>query len=201
MRSRNFSVYFLAFFMIIPLTLFCAEEKKDSEKQINDIETRLEYARVLSYMKKYDESVQEYQKVLKDNPNLVEAKVELAKVYYYQGKYTEALQGINALPKNEKTAEIEFLLADIYLVQKDYTEAEEIYKKLLTELPDKNDIILLKLAEIYSWQKKYPESLSIYEELVNKHPNDIQLQRKYAMVLMWSGKQKEAAEILKRTLN
>lgn len=192
----------LLFILLINTYNLCANEPLiKPPPQITDTETRLEYARVLSYLKKYDESIEEYQKILKDNPNLTAAKIELAKVYYYQGNLDKALQLINELPKKDLTPEISLMIADTLLTKKNYDEAIEIYKKLLTQLPDKKDFILLRLAEIYSWQKKYPESLSIYEELLSRHPNDIQLQRKYAMVLIWSGKQKEAAEILKRTLN
>lgn len=178
--------------------------KKNSpspKDQLSDWETRLEYARVLSYMKKYDESIAEYQKVLQEKPDLIEPKIEIAKIYYYQGKGKEALSIIDSLPNKDLTPDLQIIQADIYLSEKNYDQAEEIYLRNLNQNPEKKDAILLKLAEIYSWEKRYPESLAIYEELLSRHPQDVQLQRKYAMVLMWAGKQQEAAQILKRTLD
>lgn len=66
---------------------------------------------------------------------------------------------------------------------------------------EKKDQLLLKVAEIQSWQKKYDESLEKYKLLLKTHPDDIQLRRKYAMVLFWAGKNDEAAKELKTTLD
>ncbi len=190
-----FNLFRGLFFILIATSLF-----GENPPQINDWQTRLEYARVLSYLKKYKESLVEYQKILREKPDLTEAQIEMAKVYYYEGDYAAALRFLDKIPSKNKTPDIDLLIADIYLTQKKYPEAEAIYNKYLNQLPDKKDAILLKLAEIYSWQKKYDDSLAIYKDLVARHPDDTQLIRKYAMVLTWAGKHQEAAEQLKKTL-
>lgn len=169
-------------------------------QNIKDLETRLEYARVLSYLKKYDESIEEYQKVLLEKPDLIQAKIEMAKIYYFKKDYDQALHILQGIPKDMETNEIDLVLGDIYVAQKDYAKAEEIYKKILKNSP-KNDEIKFKLADMLSWQKRYAESLQLYEELLEQYPQDIQLRRKFAMVLLWSGKDSEAAQELKKTLN
>lgn len=184
------------FLSLITLLVFSASVVADD----SDIKTRLEYARVLSYTKKYDESIAEYQKVLKEDPNLTEAKIELAKVYYYQKNYPEALKSLSEVSGKDRTPDVELVMADIYMVEKDYPKAEEIYRRILDKVPGKKDFIQLRLAEMLSWQKRYDDSLTIYRELIGSHPDDIQLRRKYAMVLLWAGHEEEAAAQLKSTL-
>ena len=130
-----------------------------------------------------------------------ETKIELAKVYYYQKKYKEALDVINLMGPHKPTFEEEFLLADIYLAQKDYDKAEELYRKLVTQNPEKKDLLLLRLAEMLSWQKRYDESLQIYQDLVERNQDDIQLRRKYAQVLLWSGNIEKATQELEKSLD
>jgi len=54
-------------------------------EEIPDWVARWELARVLSYAKRYDESITEYEKVLKEKPDLTEAKLEMAKVLFWKG--------------------------------------------------------------------------------------------------------------------
>ena len=58
-----------------------------------------------------------------------------------------------------------------------------------------------RLAEILSWAEKYEESIAQYEILLDARPEDIDLRRKYAFVLIWAGYQEKGAEELKKTLD
>lgn len=131
---------------------------------------------------------------------LSDSHIELAKVYYYQKKYDEALKQLKDMPPHEPALEEELLYADIYLAKKEYSQAEEIYRRLSVVNSEKQDMIRLKLAELLSWQKRYEESLALYKELLEKHPDDNPLRRKYAEVLLWSGNEEEAAKELEKTL-
>ena len=132
-----------------------------------------------------------------------ETQIELAKVYYYQQKLDEALSVLQKLPPHSPSFEEELLLADIYFSKKDYSAAEESYKKIVDKAPneEKKDYILLRLAEMFSWQKKYEPSIQIYKELIEKHPQDTQLRRKYAQVLIWAGNLAEAQKELEKIMN
>ena len=59
----------------------------------------------------------------------------------------------------------------------------------------------MKLAEMLSWQKKYDASLAEYRKILKALPDDTQVRRRYAFVLIWAGKHSEAASELKKTLN
>lgn len=167
--------------------------------EIPDWLARWELAKVLSYSKRYDESVAEYRKLLKEKPNFYEAMAEMARVLFYQGKHAESLVIIEQIPVNSIDDNTRIIMADIYIARKEYAKAEPLYRAYLNRHPE--DVkTRLKLADMLSWVKRYNESLTEYKIILNALPNDIQVRRKYAFVLIWSGRHNEAAEELKKTL-
>lgn len=166
---------------------------------IEDWDARLEYARLLKNLQRYNESYDQYQRLLKEKPDSSQIKIELAEILYYKGKKREALESLEEIPQNQLDEKSLLLMAEIYQSLKEYHKAENIFRAELDKNPS-NSLIQLKLAELLSWQKRYPESLKFYRDLLNKYPDDIQLRRKYAIVLMWKGDDREAAEELEKTL-
>ena len=169
-------------------------------EEIPDWVARWELAKVLSYMKRYDESVTEYEKLLKEKPDLVDAKVELANVLFWKGDDKAAIKTLEQIPPKDITGETKVLMADLFVTQKDYGKAEPLYRAHLDSHPE-DQAVRLKLAEMLSWQKKYDASLTEYRKILKARPDDIQVRRRYAFVLIWAGKHSEAASELKKTLN
>ncbi|MBW2708362.1 MAG: tetratricopeptide repeat protein [Deltaproteobacteria bacterium] len=161
---------------------------------------RWELARVLSYAKRYDESIIEYGKVLKEKPGLVEAKVEMAKVLFWKGDQKAAVRILEQIPTKDMAGDTQVLMADLLVAQKNYAKAEPLYKAYLAAHPE-DQATRLKLAEMLSWQKKYDASLAEYRKILKARPDDVQVRRRYAFVLIWAGKHSEAASELKKTLN
>lgn len=168
-------------------------------KEVTDWDARLEYARLLSNMHRYDEALSQLQKLLAIRPESTVVKIEIAQILYYQEKQQEALQFLEEIPQKEMNEETRLLMADIYLALKEYSKAESIYRGRLINIPD-DALTKFKLAELLSWQKRYEESIQLYQELLDKRPSDIQIRRKYALVLMWMGEDDEAAKELEKTL-
>lgn len=169
-------------------------------EEIPEWVARWELARVLSYVKRYDESIAEYRKLLKEKPGLMEARVELAKVLFWKGDGKTAIQMLEQIPPKNITGEIKVLMADLFMTQKNYGKAEPLYRGHLESHPD-DHAVRLKLAEILSWQKEYDASLTEYRKILKARPDDIQVRRRYAFVLIWAGKHSEATSELKKTLN
>lgn len=169
------------------------------KEEIPDWLARWELAKVLSYSKRYDESIAEYKKLLKEKPNLYEAMAEMAKVLFWQGKHSESLTVLERIPANNIDDNTRIIMADIYIARKEYNKAEPLFRAYLNRHPE--DVkTRLKLADMLSWVKRYNDSLAEYKIILNAVPNDIQVRRKYAFVLIWSGRHDEAAEELKKTL-
>lgn len=169
------------------------------DDQVPEWKARWELARVLSYAKRYGESVAEYQKVLREKPQLYEAKIEMAKVLYWMGKKEEALRALEEIPTEKLDGQAQSALAEIYIARKQYDKAEPILRGLIAKDPEDHKS-RLRLAELLSWNKRYKESIAEYESILNDLPEDKQVRRKYALVLMWSGRHSDAAAQLKKTL-
>lgn len=169
------------------------------KEEIPDWLARWELAKILSYAKRYDESVSEYNKLLKEKPNLNEARAELAKVLFWQGKNNESLAVLEQIPIQNIDDNTRIIMADLYVARKEYTKAEPLYRTYLEKHPE--DVkIRLKFAEMLSWVKRYNDSIVEYKTILNIIPDDMQVRRKYAFTLVWAGKHTEAAAELKKTL-
>jgi tetratricopeptide (TPR) repeat protein len=172
------------------------EQEKDT---IPDWLARWELAKALSYAKRYDESVSEYKKLLKEKPSLNEARAELAKVLFWQGKNNESLAVLEQIPAQNIDDNTLIIMADLYVANKEYKKSEPLYRTYLGKHPE--DVkVRLKLAEMLSWVKRYNDSIVEYKAILSIIPDDIQVRRKYAFVLTWAGKHGEAAGELKKTL-
>jgi tetratricopeptide (TPR) repeat protein len=202
-----FSLTFLSFESSAPQDVVLARQEKEKlqanqegeSSEISDWEARLELARVLSYLKRYDESVQEYQRLLQTHPEAVEARIEMAKVFFYQNKANEALAEFSKIPYQQIDDATWVIIADIYRQKKQYQDAEHIYSQYLKKKPE-DDKVRLKLAELLSWQKRYDESIHHYQIILSHRPHDIQVRRRYAQVLTWMGQDEEAVEEWRKTL-
>jgi len=176
--------------------------KLETEKmgeEIPDWIARWELARILSYLKKYDESVIEYKKLIKDKPELYEAKVEMANVLLWSGDEKGSIFLLNDIPLDKLNDDGKLLIADIYAMQKKYDKAESMYREYLGDYPDKYNV-RVKLAEILSWAGDLEGSIIEYEKVLKVKPDDVQVRRKYAFVLIWSSRHSEAAAELRKTL-
>jgi len=169
------------------------------EKTIPDWQARLELARLLSYLKRYDESIAEYQKVIREKPDSVEARTELGQVLFWSGKKEEALKTLEQVPLEKMDDPARTVLADLYRAQKKYEQAEALYRAYLHKHPEDWGI-RLKLADLLSWNKRYRESLAQYEIILKARPGDRQVRRKYALVLSWAGRKAEAIKELRKSL-
>jgi tetratricopeptide (TPR) repeat protein len=209
--KKNIVLPVLLFIFYLALTSFClikpvfAEEKPQTSKikldnqEISDRQARWELARVLSYAKKYDESIVEYKKLLKVNPDLYQAKIEMANIMFWQGERKEALAILEQVPMRNIDENTKIVMADIYVAQKEYKKSEPLYRGYLERNPG-DQKVRFKLAQMLSWDKRYNDSISEYKIILNIIPDDIQIRRKFAYVLIWAGRHKEAIEELRKTL-
>lgn len=194
-------------FLVISLVLitlglaldgFSKPSDRTQTEQLEDWQVRLELARVLSYQKKYDESIKEYQEVLKAHPDDAEIQLELATIYAYKGDRQTAAALLKEI-KIGDDPEAKKKMANIFAILKDYSGAETYFKEYLKDNPDDLQA-RVKYADMLSWEKRYNDSLAEYRRVLEQVPDDIHVRRKYALVLIWMGKPDEAAVELKQTL-
>lgn len=166
---------------------------------VTDAEARLELARTLSYLKRYDEALREYRKLLAARPDDGAVRAEYGQVLFWSGDAKAAYAEISRVPPGQLSAEARLALADLAVAEGRFDQAAALFAERVKTVPD--DLVAqFKLAEVLSWLKRYDESLALYRGLLDARPADVQLRRRYAMVLMWAGQLDAAAAELRRTL-
>lgn len=198
--AQKYSVPYLTTGAAPPETQGAKPTQIKPGEDIPDWLARWELARVLSYVKRYDAAIAEYEKVLKEKPGLEEARIEMAKVLFWKGEQKAAARILEQVPPKDITGDTQVLMADLLVAQKDYAKAEPLYRSYLDNHPQ-DQTVRLKLADMLSWQEKYDASLAEYRKILKAKPDDIQVRRRYAFVLIWAGKHAEAAAELKKTLD
>lgn len=197
-------------FMLAPSPVMAAEkitpavdpptlQLEMSHDEIPDWLARWELARVLSYMEKYDDSLEEYERLLQVRPTLWEARAEKATILYWAGEHEASLEELSKIPSPELTEQTQILMAELFTAGKNYDDADRLYGMYLENNPE--DLkVRLRRAEVLSWAQRYDDSLREYEYIIARRPSDIQVRRKYAFVLIWADRHQDAARELRKTL-
>lgn len=200
MKNTLRAVFIFLFFSPILAEPDSKEELIPAEETISDAKARLELARALSYLKKYDDALEVYEKILQDEPDSGFIRVEIAKILFYQGKTDASFAEIEKVPENQLDGDAWIFIADLYRKKKNYQTAEKIYEKELARHPE-NSKVRFKLAEMLAWEKRYEDSIAHFKIILNEFPGDTQVRRHYAQVLTWMGADEEAVAEWKKTLD
>ena len=109
--------------------LFHEEGCEDREMRIEKWVIRWELAKVLTYAEKYSEAEKQYIKLIEEKPHLYEADIELANVYLKNKDFEKALKILEQVPLGEIDDSTKLMMAEMYLREKDYLKAEDLYRK------------------------------------------------------------------------
>ncbi|MEQ1723819.1 MAG: tetratricopeptide repeat protein, partial [Pseudobdellovibrio sp.] len=104
------------------------------------------------------------------DPQAATVMQRLAVEYYKNAKMSEALswaEKARSISPNKR--EINLLVAGLYTTTKNYTKAEELYKKLIKKDSDDTEA-LLYLGAVYTEQKNYPKAIEVFRKLT-RHPS------------------------------
>lgn len=109
----------------------------------------------------------------KNGEQMFAVNKDLAILYANIGDITSSVNILNEtlkIPnlKSEDKSALEFDLANIYLNQKNYNEAENIYSKYTNELSQNGAFALYAIGHIYIEQNKVVEALNIYNDFRNR---------------------------------
>ena len=207
--KKRLSILVLCCFLTMPIFLRTARSAPPPPSSLSaeitnvadipDWQARLELARLLSYEKRYGESLAEYEKILKFKPDFMTARMEMAKVLAWKGETDKALSLFQGMKGQGLDDEARLALADIYVIRKEYGKAEPLYEDFLTKHP--NDYsVRIRLADLFAWTKQYDRALGQFEKILAARPGDVQVRRRYARVLGWAGRREEAIANLRKTL-
>ncbi|HEY1757306.1 MAG TPA: tetratricopeptide repeat protein [Bryobacteraceae bacterium] len=140
-----------------------------SEKEIP--ETLAARAHLLAELKKYDEAVGEYEKLLARRPHYAEGHYQCGACLYHLGRYEDAL------PYFARSAELDPTHVDTFLVQgicqlhlKRSEEALQSFAKCLEKLPNLEAALLGKgVALQLAWE--FDEAVEVYRQVLRRNPD------------------------------
>jgi len=150
------------------------------KEQPNNLVIHEMMARFYEDRHNYMEASRQWEKLYWQNPKDERIRGKLVSLYYLR-KDLEGLVRVYVfvIESGNPGADIYYELAQIYALQGKTEKAEDVYLKLLSQLPAE-EIAKLRLAELYDYIGESDKALSYYQKLVDNYPRD----KKYAV--KWS---------------
>jgi choline-sulfatase len=146
------------------------------------------------------EAIQEFGKVLKDDPGNVLMRFYLAVCYYRSHQLNEAVQELRAtLAEAADDVQARELLGTIWLEKKDYARAEVEFRRLLTIVPDDYGANY-NLAVLELLAGRWEEGVQHLRAATHSHPGSVQahtaLGNAYLQRGNWDEAQSEFSEVI-----
>jgi len=167
-----------------------------SELQPHNETLVLRRARVLSWAKKFRESIELYRQWLAEHPQDERVEMELARVLSWSRNFDASIamyRKILLQHPDDREARLE--MARVLGWDKRYDAAVAELNTLLKGNPDDFDA-LLALAQVYSYQGRWQDSIRAYDSALQIRPTDRDALTGKAQVLVWSGRPSAARPIL-----
>lgn len=156
-------------------------------------------ALVQQNLKKFDDAIENYKKIIKSDSNNCNVFNNLANIYYEKEDLNNALILImHSLEINRSQAKSLNTLANIYFKQEKYSDALQIYDESLNQEDDidtnLNKVrVLIKLGET-------KHALQIINSLIKENPNNKEAVEELINIYIESSQYEEAEQIIKYSL-
>ncbi|MCM8761281.1 MAG: tetratricopeptide repeat protein [Candidatus Omnitrophica bacterium] len=175
----------------------------EDEKVNKDIKMKTEIRRLLgeAYMisKDYGDSIAEYRRILKKDPNNVKVLLSLADILSWQKQYDESIAGYRkALEIEPGSIDIKWKLANVLVWSKDLEGSERLLREIISQDSQYVEAYGL-LGQILTWQKKYAQAIGYLEKALSIR-DDGMIRAYYAKALLYSGDYVKAEKTLKEIL-
>jgi len=143
---------------------------------------------------------EEYQIVIRDNPDNLSGYLEIAQIYSLVGDYLNALKYLKrAGLLDPENIEVQLLTAKNQIWKGDVSEGLNTYRSLLLLDPSRLDL-WLEAAKVAAWTGRYEESIQLYRNALEQHPDNIDLIANLGLAYQWAGEQQNADEQFQRAL-
>ena len=146
------------------------------------------------------EPFEEYQIVIRDNPDDLPGYLEIAQVYSLVGDYLNALKYLRrAGLLDPENIEVQLLTAKNQIWKGDVSEGLKTYRSLLLLDPSRVDL-WLEAAKVAAWTGRHEESIEFYVNALEQHPDNIDLIANLGLAYQWAGQQQNADEQFQKAL-
>lgn len=129
-------------------------------------------------LQNYNAAIAEYTKIIQMNLTPSEEAIyrtNIARAYYYLNDFNQAEFEIKEVMKLDISDDNRFsatlLSGNLLLARKDYTKAIDIFKKLISDFPERSqqENIQLSLAVCYEENNDYASAIKVLETLLDKY--------------------------------
>jgi tetratricopeptide (TPR) repeat protein len=145
-------------------------------------------------------SLEEYQIVIRDDPDDVAGYLEIAQIYSLVGDYLNALKYLRrAAVLDPENIEVQLLTAKNQIWRGDVSEGLKTYRSLLLLDPSRVDL-WLEAAKVAAWTGRYTESIGFYENALEHYPDNVDLIANLGLACQWAGDLERADEQFQKAL-
>jgi tetratricopeptide (TPR) repeat protein len=174
-----------------------ADYRKVLQLSPENQDASIRLARVLSWARQYDESLDQYGRVLGDQKaQNYQTRLERARVLSWAQKYDDAIREYEALNTELNSApstaisrrDVRLELARVESWAKQYDRSLAELDLVIPKSPtaEDKDALLLK-ARVLAYKQRYSQSVATYNKVIALNPNDQEAQFGKAQTLYWSG--------------
>lgn len=130
------------------------------------------YAHALQGAGEIDKAVNQYELLLKKDPENIDLLFDIATIQYYSGKYDDAIKTLNLVEeKMGVSEEISFQKERMWIKLNDIDNAAREIKGLIDAFPDEVRY-RVKLADLYSANNINEKAFEIYKSIIDVDPNN-----------------------------
>ncbi|MDD5065994.1 MAG: hypothetical protein PHF84_02990 [bacterium] len=115
-----------------------------------------------------------YKKYIEKKPDSFEANYSLGKINYFNNNYAEAAKYLEMANDLKPGKELQFLIANTHVGNKETGKAMSLYTNLIRDYPDYGDVYLNAglVSYKYLYNKEY--TIDFWEKFLKVSPDDIQ---------------------------
>ncbi|HZT31253.1 MAG TPA: tetratricopeptide repeat protein [Bryobacteraceae bacterium] len=148
----------------------------------------------------YDQALKSVNEILQLDPNNAGARLIESAALMGESKFTESQQLLEGMLKNNPTApDITYQLGTVNLLEKNYREAEEAFRKAY-QLNPANSRGLMGVVETYMAQDRSEDALKTLQDEVNRFPNRLDIRLALANTAVRAGKFDQAVSEFQKVL-
>lgn len=182
---------FLTSWLVTPLAT--AQKKKKAEEktaeQLSEAEFHFSEAMKYFITEEYQKAIPLFEKALETLPNNAGINYSLAQNYEHLNEFEKALPLAQKAYQQDGTNKYyALLLADLHVKQKNFAEAEKIYKTLLDQFPHEAGEHGIELAAIYLLQNKYDDAIKAYDKVEKVLGINAEITRQKQLILLRQNK-------------
>ncbi len=175
--------------------------KKVLEYDENNLKSNLGLGNIAFLHEKYQKAEKYYQKILKTNPSNIDALLATAKLHIHLKNETKALDYFKqVLKQNNSNTEVIYNIGIILANKEQYSQAERMFRKVLSAEPMQHYKVWLDLAKVQLAQGDYSEAVKSLNNVKYIDETNPYYYFYTGVILKRSGNPDEAKKFIKRAL-